>query len=262
MLEDAIEIGEGIIRDLEVSPDLLLLRARIAEWKLKLGQRQEALLVYERLTDTLDEQRDIVQSLSRKIAGASKGDQELEGAVNQILQRVEQLVQERRFDEAKDALIRKKNEVLPVAEKEAVEQALKSLVLAEEIYLEEKLSRISWRKGILEMARKHLEAEKFEEAISNLEALESEQEDVHEIQELKTRAIEGLVNRERNRAAKIYLAAKKSWDPEKKEKLLRTSYEILKKLIEKYPSSGLNSKLKSHLNTVGEELNKLGITDM
>ena len=80
--------------------------------------------------------------------------------------------------------------------------------------------------------------------------------------QLKEQTIEGLVNRERNRAAKIYLEAKKSWDPANKEKLLRQSYEILKVLIDKYPSSNLNEKLKSHLKTVGDELNKLGVTDM
>jgi hypothetical protein len=262
MLEDAIDIGERIDRELDESPDLIFLRARIAEWKLKLGQREDALVVYERLTDTLDEQKAVVRSLSRQIAETSKGHEAVEETVNQLLHEVEQLVHERRFDEAKDLLVRKKDEVLPGPDKEAIDQALKSLEVTREIYLEEKLSRISWRKGILEMARKQMEEEKFEEAISNLEALEPEQENGSEISELKERAIEGLVNRERNRAAKIYLEAKKSWDPAKKEKLLRSSYEILKALIEKYPSSTLIQKLKSHLNTVGEELNKLGVTDM
>ena len=262
MLEDAIAIGEGITREFEVSPDLTLLRARIAEWKLKLGRREDALLVYERLTDTLDEQKAIVQSVSRKITATSIGDQEVEGTVNQLLQKVEQLVHERKFDEAKDLLVRKKTEVLHAPDREAIDQALKNLEITQEIYFEEKLSRISWRKGILETARKQMEEEKFEEAISNLEVLEAEQEDVREILQLKEQTIEGLVNRERNRAAKIYLEAKKSWDPAKKEKLLRTSYEILKVLIDKYPSSILNEKLKSHLKTVGDELNKLGVTDM
>jgi hypothetical protein len=262
MLKDAIDIGEAVDRELDESPDLIFLRARIAEWKLKLGQREDAVHVYERLTDTLDEQKAVVRSLSKKIAETSTGHEAVEETVNQLLHEVDQLVHERRFDEAKDLLVRKNDEVLPGPDKEAIDQALKSLEVTREIYLEEKLSKISWRKSILELARKQMEEEKFEEAISNLEALEPEQENGHEISELKERAIDGLVNRERNRAAKIYLEAKKSWDPEKKEKLLRSSYEILKSLIEKYPSSSLNQKLKSHLNTVGEELNKLGITDM
>ena len=102
-----------------------------------------------------------------------------------------------------------------------------------------------------------LEEERFEEVISRLEALESEQEDNRELIELKQFAIEKLINRERNRAAKIFLSAKETQDPEKKKEYLHESYEILESLVDKYPLSPLNSRLKSHMKIVSDELDKL-----
>ncbi len=92
--------------------------------------------------------------------------------------------------------------------------------------------------------------------LSSLDTL-SEREESHEIKELREQAVESLINRERNRAAKLFLTARRTHDLEKKEEYLRSSYNILKELIEKYPSSPLISKVKSHLEKVEEELEKL-----
>ena len=53
--------------------------------------------------------------------------------------------------------------------------------------------------------------------------------------------------------------AGKSNDYGKKQELLLSSYEILKALIEKYPSSDLIDKLNDHIEKVREELGKMGI---
>lgn len=274
MLREAINIGEKITHDLDASPDIINLRASIAVWQLQLGQRDKAISLYEKLVDTLDEQEVVLQSLGRKIAVAGKTAPELEpipehkqpehkvavqteGTVDHILQEVEKLVQEHKFSEARDLLLLQRSTVLSNLELEIINQALKDLELAEDNYLDEKISMISVKKEALESARKLLEEEKFEEAISSLDALQSEQEDDVEIRELKEFAIEKLINHERNRAAKIFLTAKETQDPMKKEKYLRSSHEILNTLIDKYPSSPLNQKLKSHIEKVAEELDKL-----
>ncbi len=274
MLKEAVNIGEKITHDLEASPDITNLRASIAEWQLRLGQRDKAISLYEKLVDTLDEQEVVLQSLGKKITVSGKSGPELEPVpeqkeleqkleiqtkrtADQFLQEVERLVQEHKFNEARDLLLLKKSKVRSGPELETIRQALKVLELAEDKYLQEKISMISKRKEALESARKLLEEEKFEKAISNLDALESEQEDNLEVRELKEFAIEKLINHERNRAAKIFLTAKETQDPVKKEKYLRSSYEILNALIDEYPSSLLNQKLKSHIKSVIEELDKL-----
>ncbi|MCJ7594612.1 MAG: hypothetical protein MUO52_07580, partial [Desulfobacterales bacterium] len=62
---------------------------------------------------------------------------------------------------------------------------------------------------------------------------------------------------ERNKAAKIFLMAKQTREPAKKQDLLRSSHEILKALVDKYPLSPLNQKIKDNMNRIEEELMKL-----
>jgi hypothetical protein len=274
MLEQAINIGEGVIHTLDTMPDLIHLRARMAELQLKAGKREKARLVYEKLTDTLDEQTAILQSLNKRISETPDTRPGLEGIAgekqlepeavshvestgDEFLQQVAQLVQEHRFGEAMDLLVSKRDEAQSGAEIEALEQAIKSVEMAEEKYIEEKIASISMRKETLELARKLLDNEQLEEAISNLNALEPQEEDSREIRELREQAIERLINRERNRAAKLFLAARDTRDPAKKEEYLRSSYEILNALVDKYPSSPLNNKIKDHIAKVAEELDKL-----
>ena len=78
-----------------------------------------------------------------------------------------------------------------------------------------------------------------------------------DIKKIKDLAIDRLINRERNRAAKIFLMAKKAEDPEKRKELLLSSYDILIILIERYPSSSLINKLNDHLQKVRDELDRL-----
>ena len=74
---------------------------------------------------------------------------------------------------------------------------------------------------------------------------------------LRALAVEKLVNRERNRAAKLFLMAKQAKEPSEKEALLLSSRNILKTLLEKYPSSSFSEKINSHIAIIEEELAKL-----
>jgi hypothetical protein len=274
MLEQAINIGDGAIHAMGTMPDLTRLRARMAELQLRAGKKEKARLVYEKLTDTLDEQIVMLRSLDKKIREMPATGPGLEGIERQkqsipkepyrvertddeFLKQVDNLVQEHRFGEAMDLLVSKRDEAQSGAEIEVLEQAIKSVELAEEKYIEEKIASISMREETLKLARKLLDNEQLEEAISNLSALEAQEEGSREIRELREQAIERLINRERNRAAKLFLAARDTQDPAKKEEYLRSSYEILNALLDKYPSSPLNKKLKDHIAKVTEELEKL-----
>ena len=272
MNEEAVIIGERISNDLETSPDLINLRACLAELYIKQGKRGKARFLYEKLSDTLDEQEAVLYSLSKKIDTVNDipawldtsphqwqpGNELTEGPFfSQLLHKVERLVTECRFGKAKELIIMKNKATLTGPERNALENLMKSVESAEEKYLEEKINIISKKKKAIESAKKLIEEEKFEEAIASLDALAPEQ-DSHKIKELKERAIENLINRERNRAARVFLKAKQTQNPIDKEKYLRSSYNILSPLIEQYPLSSLNKKIKTHMNRVVEELSRLG----
>ncbi len=271
MLVEAIDIGDKIARKLEIHPDLIQLRINIAEWYLQQGQRDEAIYIYEKLVDSLDEHETMTHSLSNKIStSASVGPdikhgmpghiklERLEVGLDHLLERVGKLLEENRFNEARDLLFPLRRKTLSADDKITVDQASKKLELAEENYLEKKISMISMKRD-MEQARRLIDEERFEDVISRLEAIESEQEETREITELKQFAIEKLINRERNRAATVFLAAKGTGDIAKKQTYLLETLGILNALVEKYPISSLNTKLSSNIKTVEEELDKLQI---
>ena len=106
----------------------------------------------------------------------------------------------------------------------------------------------------VKLAKKLVEDVKYEEAISRLEEMQREGTASPDSRELKETAIEKLINRERNKAAKLFLMAKGTSDRAKKKELLSSSYNILKVLIDKYPSSPLISKINDNMNRIREEM--------
>jgi len=271
LLDEAINIGEKITSKLEIRPDLIQLRIHIAEWYLQQGHRENAIHIYEKLADSLDEQETIIHSLRRKIStsesvGLDKQHripgriklERLELGIDHLLGRVDKLLEENRFNEAREILFPLRRKALSADNRSSVDQALKKLELAEENYLEKKISMISMKRD-MEQSRRLIEEERFEDVISRLEAMESEQKENREIKELKQFAIEKLINRERNRAATVFLAAKGTGDIAKKQTYLLEALGILNALVDKYPISSLNTKLLSNIKTVEEELDKLQI---
>jgi outer membrane protein assembly factor BamD (BamD/ComL family) len=78
-----------------------------------------------------------------------------------------------------------------------------------------------------------------------------------EVRELKNSTVEKIINRERNKAAKLFLTARNTKNPAKKEELLNSSYNTLKAVADKYPSSPLIPKVYDHMLQVTKELAKL-----
>jgi len=269
MLDEAIDIGERVVRELETNPDIVQLRIGIAEWYLHKGEREKAISAYEKLADTLDEKGIEMQALSRKIAATEHtlpDSHQIPGEISsqltakpntdRLIQEVEKLLEENRFSEARELLLAQKHTDYSSAQEEAFRQLMNKLDMAEQNYLEERISMLSMKQD-MEQARRLLEEEKFEDVISMLDAMEAEQEESPEINELKQFAIEKLINRERNKAAKFFLAAKETRDLSIKEEDLQKALEILNAILEKYPSSKMDQKLKSHIRIVQEELAKL-----
>ncbi|MFC1869134.1 hypothetical protein ACFL0H_13530 [Thermodesulfobacteriota bacterium] len=270
MMKEAISIGERIVRELEGKPGLIHLKANIIEWQLDMGNRKKALQIFEKMIDNIDEREAIFNKTKQRMnQGEAKIPRRSEvvsdyysreetpspepGRIEDLLNQVAKLVKEETFTDAKLLLIKWRLKTEEGDEIETIDQALKSVELAEEKYKE----GLSNEKKSIESAMKLIEEENFVDAITRLEVLENDQENGPEAKRLKNLAIEELINHERNRAAKIFLMAKKAGDLEKKEELLLSSYNILENLIEKYPSSTLINKLNSNLLKVRNELEKL-----
>ena len=77
------------------------------------------------------------------------------------------------------------------------------------------------------------------------------------MKELKRVATENLIKRERNKAAKYFLMARKTPDPTKKEELLLSSYDTLKALIDQFPSSPMIEKLNDELQGIESLLSRI-----
>jgi len=178
--------------------------------------------------------------------------------VEKLLREVDKLIQEHAFAKAKLLLVKHMIKTEEGPELETIDQAFKTVELAEERFRNQESKAVSHERETLTDAKKLIEAEDFEEAIKKLEALKTDKVTASETRDLKNLVIEKLINRERNKAAKYFLLAKKASTPSKKEEFLLSSYKILKTLIEKYPSSKLINKLEDHLIKVRKELQKLG----
>ena len=274
-LEQAIQIGEGIAGELDQLPDIIQLRSRIAQWQLKLGRKEKAVHTYEKLTDNQDESMALIQNLNRQISGAMKYEKtDISGfprpktapevsvrqgdySIDQVFREANSLVRKHAYSEARILLLRERIKIGEGPESEIIDSELARIEQREEEFEEQKQIRDAYLQQTLEEAKRLIEEEKFEEAVNKLDEIRDSQDLTVESAALKERAVESHINQERNRAAEIFLAAKKTKDPSKKKALLKSSYEILNTLIDKYPSSPLNQKLKSHLTIVKKEIERL-----
>ncbi|MFO7600379.1 MAG: hypothetical protein R6X27_11295 [Candidatus Desulfacyla sp.] len=276
-LKQAIEVGEAIADELDRFPDVMKLRSEMARWQIALGKEDRALRTYERLTDNQDERSALVQEVGRQIRAAEKdgptdrpdiaestpggGPDDLwqEGGytMDQLLQKVRSLVQGHAYSRARVLILRERLRLGEGPENELLDRELEKIDQHEAEFQAQEQMRDDPLKETQETARQMIEKEDYEAAIGEFTKVEASQELDAESRELKERAVESLINKERNRAAELFLAAKKASDPSKKKELLDSAYAILKTLIDKYPSSPLNQKLKSHISIVQNELDRL-----
>ena len=274
-LQEAVQLGEGIARQLKKSPDLAFLRAHIARWQLQLGNRNGALTTYEQLTGDLDETAALLKALKadmdNRVSPESAPEKIRTGnpdipvsgsaddgkTTEQIIKDSRSLIRENRYDEARQLLLSKKKNAEQGSELERFESALLEVEEAQEKFEAEKAIRDAYVKTTLATVRDLIESDKFEEAIQKLETISQVQDENSEATLLKERAVEGIINRDRNKAAQLFLSARKSGDASEKEALLTSALQILEELVEKYPSSDLKDKVLSNMSRVEDELKNL-----
>lgn len=278
MVEEALRVGALISDDLERKPGFILLRAKMIEWQLALGDRRSAIESYGKLVDNMHEREAVLKTAERNLSGqvSLKTPTERPGAkpeeppvvdlsaqpasVQEALAQVEALLRRNDYKTAKLLLLRLRIRLEDGPDADLVDQAMKSVELAEEKAREQQTTATSQREEALELAANLIEQEKFEEAIAELESLGQGQMLSPEAKQLQDVAVEKIVNRERNKAAKLFLMAKNTTDPVKKKELLVNSHNLLKALVEKYPSSSLYQKINDNMKRIEEELSKLRST--
>jgi hypothetical protein len=272
-LVEAVNLGEETLRQLETLPDRMYLKSHIVKWHLELGNIEDALNLYDKLTDDLDNLTARVRTLRKKIAELDRppaltqeGDREVANlengepgskSVQKVLQEANELANNHDFQEAKLLLISYRNSTTSPSEIDMIDRAIKLIELAEEESDDKVMNEGNRKKKSLALAKKYLEDEEFEKAIEKIDEIAKVEDLDNESKKLRRTAVDKYLNKERNRAANLFLLAKNTRDPEQKKKYLIESREILKAIIDKYPSSDLNKRLKSHLKTIENELDKL-----
>jgi len=273
LFKEAVNIGGRIVRQMEGKPDLMLLRANLIEWQLELGKREDASRIYEKLTDDIQDKEAIFKRAEKKLLDketktalsdvSSPGSVVIEtdvwdkGTIQEVLTEVDRLIKQHEFQSAKILLVKRRLTLEEGPDVDTVDQALESVDLAEDKFQNEVNLGVLQKTQTLNSAIELIEEEKFEEAITKLEAFERSKETTPETGRLKGFAVDKLINRERNKAARLFLMAKNTEDPIRKEELLVSSYDILKALVDDYPSSPLNDKINDHMDKIRRELEKL-----
>lgn len=267
---EAIDTSDKIIKDIEGRPDLIQLRAGLIEWRINTGKKEKALKEYEKLIKDMEERQSLFDKTTNKINSQDKNieqsDQLLKDLLNEkantdvntrianVMKEVNSLINQGDFAGAKILLLRWKLRTEDPLEIVQIDKALTSLDLSEK---ESQENLKNNTKEDIDSVTKLIEDEEYEPAIKMLELIKSRGDRNQDIDMLMNSAVEKLINKERNKAAKIFLTVKKTTDIKKKEELLVSAQDILSGLIEKYPSSDLIDKLKSNLNSVKDELKKI-----
>jgi hypothetical protein len=273
-LTEAVNLGRETLRKSETIPDLIYLKVRLVEWDLLLGNGEEALNLYDRLTDELDSKAALISALRNKIIELDRphaheqqgketensvlrgGTQEIK-SVQEVLQEANDLAQNHEFKKAKRLLASYKNKAELQADIDLIERSIDLIELAEQESNERQVSLENRKKETIDLARNAIEKEEFEKAIAMIDRLMSEGVSDSQLHKLREKAVEKFINRERNRAADLFLSAKNTKDPEEKKKYLLESRKILNAIINRFPASELNERLKSHLNAIENEMKKL-----
>ena len=102
-----------------------------------------------------------------------------------------------------------------------------------------------------------MKEEKFEEAINELSKLKDGERYGRESREMIERSIDEFARQKRGEAAKLFLMAKKTADPAEKRTLLLKSFELLKEVIKKYPTSSYSAKIIKNIAAVKQEIREV-----
>jgi hypothetical protein len=275
-VSEAIRVGERILPELQGRPGRVDLHNRLVAWYLESGRPDQAREHYERLVDAVYEDRRILDRADTRLKSAHAAPARQEPAttspespegsssevLDELLRRVDALVAQKAFSRAKLLLIRHRLRTPEGPQTEAIDGAMDRLEREEQAF--ETAKRLEGQDSTpleqsLEQVHLLLESEKYEEAFQQLDQMEPPEGLSPELQALRDRAVSGIIGKKRNEAARAFLMAKNSSDPDLKKEHLRTAYNLLKTLVDRFPTSPLLPKVQSNLDTVRSEMQQAGI---
>lgn len=269
-MPEAITLGDEIIEEMEGRPDLIRLRAELIKWRIDTENKGNVFEEYKKLVEKINEKQSILENITNLVNSQNKKLSESDQILNRLmdkksypdfisritggLKEIENLKSQGDFTGARLLLLKWKMRTDMPTEITEIDKALDSLDLSEKQY-QERLK--TDKQEAVSAAMKLIEEEDYESAITILDNVKNGGKSSPEIEEQRNIAIEKLINKERNRAAKKFLAAKKTDDIKKKKELILSVQNILNGLIEKYPSSPSIEQVKGHLGSVNEELGRI-----
>jgi hypothetical protein len=275
--DEALSLSQTLGAELEKTPGLIQLQAKSTEWQLAVGNQEDAVRTYKKLMDSLKERESMAKLAEQKLpSDVTKGAAEqtppqgvaAPGEVaakeptttDEVLKRADELAHNGEYDQARLLLLQHRLRLQEGPETEAIDRALENLEITQTTTpaaeAKEQQAAVATQET-LKVASALIQEEKFEDALAKLEELQQKQALPQEAQNLQALAIEKIINRERNKAAKLFLLAKNTADPAKKEELLKSSYSILKAVADKYPSSPLNKRINDNMRSIEVELAKI-----
>lgn len=276
-IREAILTGERALPELVGRPDLVHLRSRLVDWHLRQGNSRQARDHYEKLVDEIQERRSILDFAELALEPSEphaltdrRGDHSPEdpgdedsGPLGDLLHRVNTLILARDFNQARMLLVRQRIRYPEGTETAAIDRAMDRVDRAE--------AALDRRPPVpspdqpqvdeaLEEARGFMEAEDYEKALARLEGLRGTPDDTDpRVEAVRQKAEAEFVRSGREKAAKLFLMARSAEGSKEKEAHLRASHSLLRELLDRFPGSALAPRIRSNLDTVEEEMARIGL---
>jgi hypothetical protein len=226
---EAISVAEGAVRRIKEDEKLFRIEDSLDKWRTEAA---------------------IIRSPGEGMAEKKR--------LAEVLARTESLMKTGDFEEAKDYLAKSRNDFTEQTSLYEIDRGIGELDERKERFLEERIAAVSRRSEAMAEARDLIAREKPEEALAKLKALEvKDAQPDPETKALTREAIEELIAKERNRAARLFLQARNTDDPATKEQLLLLAYGTLRTLQERYPESPSIKKVTENMQAVEKELSNL-----
>ena len=176
---------------------------------------------------------------------------------NKLLQQVDRLAEEKRYQDALLVIERVPRLILPIDKQQELATRARKLRTAEAINREttvlaqEQQAQESWNEGMTALAAR--EYDKAIEAFTKVLGTSYDERAREKIDEAANLA----AREDRRRAAELFVRSGRTHDLWSRKKLLLASRQLLQDILIKYPQSDIIDKVKRNVHRIDEEINKL-----
>jgi tetratricopeptide (TPR) repeat protein len=191
------------------------------------------------------------------VAVREKTEKQLRVWTGAELQKVDELIEQKDFDQARSIISRLMPDDQPFVVQEIISKTLDDVVVAEA--REQERVRAAQERELEHQwtsATYLLDTRQYDDAIKGYELLlgtSREAKARFKIQE----SMNAAANDNRKEAANLFIRAARTKDPEKKVELLLASRQLLKKILVRYPQADLVDKVSRNLSVLESRLRKI-----